>query len=131
MNNWVHTICTMLLNSCDTGDPINWRPIAILTVMYKLLSRLIYNRLLPTLDHEQHPDQCGFRPHLGIDAALTTVELLLGRAGEWNIPVWIGSLDPRKLMIVYTTRLDYRLFIDRALGKAMFHSLLTCMKADC
>eukprot|EP00972_Heterocapsa_arctica_P041070 6053903-Heterocapsa_arctica.AAC.1 len=59
----------MLPKSDDTGDPINWRPIAILPVMYKLFSILIYNRLLPTLDRELYPDQCGFRPNFGIDDA--------------------------------------------------------------
>ena len=79
-----------------TDDPTNWRPIAVLRVIYKLLSRMVSNRILPTLDCSQTADQCGFRPGFRIDDALTSVELLPQKTGEWNIPVWMASLDLKK-----------------------------------
>lgn len=47
----------------DKANPLNYRPIALLCTMYKVLSSIINKRLIRTLDKENvlHPDQFGFR----------------------------------------------------------------------
>lgn len=42
--------------------PENFRPISLLSVCYKLLERLIFNRISPTIDATIPPEQAGFRP---------------------------------------------------------------------
>lgn len=44
-------------------DPIvipNWRPLTLLTVDYKILAKIIANRVSPTLSYLIHPQQTGF-----------------------------------------------------------------------
>ena len=43
-------------------EPKNFRPISLLCHTYKLLERMILNRLLPILDEKLIPEQAGFRP---------------------------------------------------------------------
>jgi len=55
--------------------PQNYRPIALLSVSYKLLERLIYNRISPIINQVVPKEQAGFRPHQSCKdqaAALTT-----------------------------------------------------------
>ncbi|KAL4100770.1 hypothetical protein QTP88_020801 [Uroleucon formosanum] len=55
--------------------PQSYRPIALLSVSYKLLERLIYNRISPIIDQVVPKEQAGFRPHRSCTdqvAALTT-----------------------------------------------------------
>ena len=40
----------------------SYRPISLLSVCFKLLERLIYNRLLPVVDPQLPREQAGFRP---------------------------------------------------------------------
>ena len=43
-------------------EPKNFRPISLLCHTYKLLERMILNRLLPIADEKLIPEQAGFRP---------------------------------------------------------------------
>ena len=42
-------------------DPTKYRPIALLSIMYKLLERIIYNRIKEPIDDETPVEQAGFR----------------------------------------------------------------------
>lgn len=45
----------------SSDDPSSYRPIALLSICYKLLERLIYNRIYDTIDNQLPPEQAGFR----------------------------------------------------------------------
>ena len=79
---WKEIIFSMVPKQGDLSLPSNLRPIAILPIFYKLFSRMLYNRLLPQLDHCQHIDQCGFRPGVRIEDALGVVETLISKTTE-------------------------------------------------
>ena len=46
--------------------PKSYQPISLLSVTYKLLKRLIYNRILPTVESILPEEQAGFRPNRGL-----------------------------------------------------------------
>ena len=58
---WKQTTITVIYKAGDPKLPQNYRPIAIIPLLYKLFSRLIYNRLEPMLNALQSCDQAGFR----------------------------------------------------------------------
>ena len=95
-DSWRTSLFCMLPKSGDMSLPENYRPIAILQVFYKIFSRMIYNRLLPILDSHQSHDQFGFRPGIRLEDALVVLETLISKTREWNIPLWIASLDLKK-----------------------------------
>ena len=86
----------MIEKSGDLSQPGNYRPIAILSIYYKIFSRMLYDRIQPQLDDQQAHEQCGFRPGIRIEDAIVTVENLISATNEFNIPLWIASLDLRK-----------------------------------
>ena len=46
----------------DPSSPKSFRPISLLSHLYKLYERLILNRLSPIIEHGLIPEQAGFRP---------------------------------------------------------------------
>ena len=95
-SNWHVTVFRMLPKSGDLSDANNWRPIAVLPILYKIFSKLIYARLHPILENCQSNDQFGFRTDRRIDDVFGIVENIIGKTSEWNVPLWICSLDLRK-----------------------------------
>ena len=93
---WYHTVLTMLPKSGDLTDPGNWRPIAVLRTLYKLMSRMLLHRLQPMLDAQQSADQFGFRPTCSIRDAFTVLENMCSKTAEFDVPLWLASLDLKK-----------------------------------
>lgn len=54
-------IIAILKPGKPADDPASYRPISLLSVCYKILERLIYNRIYRTLDSRIPPEQAGFR----------------------------------------------------------------------
>ena len=70
---WHCTIFSMLPKSGDLKDASNWRPIAILPILYKVFARLLYQRIQPILEKEQSDDQYGF-----CEKRIATSQILYG-----------------------------------------------------
>ena len=77
---WKQTIISVIYKSGDPQLPNNYRPIAIIPLLYKLFARLLYNRLAPILDTYQTPDQAGFRHDYSTDDHLFTTTILQEKA---------------------------------------------------
>ena len=56
----------------------------------------LYLRINPILEKCQPNDQFGFRKDRRIDDVLGIFENMVGKTSEWNLPIWIASLDLRK-----------------------------------
>jgi hypothetical protein len=81
------------------GDPRlldNYRPICIIPMMYKLFSRVLAGRVREQLLAEQSVDQAGFRPQYSCDDHLFTVTMLAEKCNEFNLPLWVATLDFKK-----------------------------------
>ena len=86
----------MVPENGDLTEATNWSPIAVLSVFYRLFSRMIYARIVRTLDSEQSAVQHAFRGGVRIEDALVIVEMVVSRSLEFNTPLYIASLDVRK-----------------------------------
>ena len=93
---WKQTTITIIHKSGDVKLPQNYRPIAIIPLLYKLFSRLLYNRLETRLDHHQCPDQAGFRHNYSTEDHLYTTTLLFEKADEFQINLWTAAVDFQK-----------------------------------
>ena len=71
----------------------NYRPICTLPALYKLFSRIIYNRLYSRLDQAQSEDQGGFRRSYQTLDHLATYRLLEQKCQEWCIKIWVATVD--------------------------------------
>ena len=65
-------------------------------ITYRILARLVYNRIRERLDVKQSEDQYGFRKGRSCIHALLVMESMIAKGIEYNIPVWIVSIDLKK-----------------------------------
>ncbi|KHJ98627.1 hypothetical protein OESDEN_01381 [Oesophagostomum dentatum] len=88
---------TVLLHK--KGDPFslkNYRPISILSVLYKLLAKVINQRLERVLDAEQPQEQAGFRRKYSTIDHLHAINELIERCREYRFPIFTAFIDYEK-----------------------------------
>ena len=61
-SNWKETRLKVRMKKGDAQLPENYRPIAIIPILYKLFSRIVSTRVRTVLMRAQSIDQAGFRP---------------------------------------------------------------------
>ena len=93
---WSKTLIKVLHKNGDTRLPQNYRPIATIPMLYKLFSRMVYNRLEPIPDGQQSRDQCGFRRNRTTVEHLFTIAIIQETAEEWKYPLWVAAVDFKK-----------------------------------
>ena len=93
---WKKSIITVIHKSGAPDQPKNYRPITVIPILYKLFAMLLFRRLTPHLDREQCADQAGFRAGYRTDDHILTTTLLMQKAEEHQITLWIAACDYQK-----------------------------------
>ena len=65
----------------------------LLCLLYRIFSKMFYWRLRDKLESFQSDDQAGFRAGIRIEDALGTAESLFSAYFEYDMDLWIASLD--------------------------------------
>ncbi|CAK0812608.1 unnamed protein product [Prorocentrum cordatum] len=93
---WRETFFKLLHEGGGAADPHNWRPIAILSVSYKILARVVFHRIRGVLDSQQSEEQFGFQRDRSTADTLIVAESLASKSLEFNEDLWLVSVDLRK-----------------------------------
>ena len=86
----------MLYKKGDPQDIGNYRPICLLSVVYKLFTRVILNRIERTLDEGQPCEQAGFRKGFSTIDHIHTVTRLIEVSREYKMPLCLTFIDLKK-----------------------------------
>ena len=90
-------IITVLLKpNKDYLKITNYRPITLLNVDYKIISKVINTRMQKTLSQLIHPDQNGFQKNRNISNNIRLTFDVIDYVNHPNIPGAILSLDIQK-----------------------------------
>ena len=76
-DSWKKTLLTLFHKKGDVKMPDNYRPIALLPIMYKVFTKLLASRMDVVLDSAQPPDQAGLRSGYSVDDNLFTTAVLV------------------------------------------------------
>jgi hypothetical protein len=74
----------------------NYRPIALLSHIYKLFLRVIPNRLAQRLDEFQPPKLAGFRSGYGTIVNIHTVRQIIQKTDKYSQPMCLALVDYEK-----------------------------------
>ncbi|KAK6761016.1 hypothetical protein RB195_022184 [Necator americanus] len=96
--NTLARLFTRYLSECK-GDPHdigNYRPICLLSVIYKLFTRVILNKIENVLDEGQPSEQAGFRKGFSTIDHIHTVSKLIEVSREYKMPLCLPFIDLKK-----------------------------------
>ena len=92
---WKNATVTILHKKGDTADIKNYRPISLLSIIYKTFSQVILRRILRDLDFHQPREQAGFRSGFSTIDHIQAVTQLQEK-DEYNIPLCVAFVDYEK-----------------------------------
>ncbi|VDP33343.1 unnamed protein product [Heligmosomoides polygyrus] len=90
---WKTSRTVLLYKRGDVHDIGNYRPICLLSVVYKLFTRVILNRISRTLDEGQPREQAGFRRGFSTIDHIHTITKLIEVSREYST---VGKRSPKR-----------------------------------
>ena len=93
---WRKTSLIVIFKKGDPRLPSNYRPIAILPILYKVFSRMLCARIKSDILRRQSVDQAAYREGFSNEDHLLTLCLLAESCNEWNADLWIALVDFEK-----------------------------------
>ena len=125
-DSWKHSIIRPIHKTGDPTDPSNFRPIAIIPVISKVVERVVQKQLYSYLsdNHLLSPSQHGFRPRHSTETALLTItDHLLSATDSGEISL-LCLLDLSKAFDVINHDLLLNKLQLHGVDLAWFHSYL-------
>ena len=84
---WQNALMLLLHKKGNTSDIKDYRPISLLSIIYKVFSCILLQCILQTLDLHQSREQAGFRAGFSTIDHLHVVNQLQEKGHEYNIPL--------------------------------------------
>ena len=86
-------IITVLKPGKDGSDVSHYRPISLLSIMYKLLERLLLNRLQPFIDPHIPKEQAAFRSNRSCDEQVLALTTYIERGFQAGLKTFVTFVD--------------------------------------
>ncbi|KAJ8705403.1 hypothetical protein PYW07_011230 [Mythimna separata] len=93
---WTESNIILLYKKGDPNDINNYRPISLLSSIYKLFSSILEKRIRGTLEKHQPIEQAGFRRGFSTVDHIHCIEMIIDKYQEFKRPLYIGFIDYRK-----------------------------------
>ena len=93
---WKEAKVILLFKKGDKNEVKNYRPISLLSHMYKIFIRVLNNRIERVLDENQTREQAGFRKGYSTMDHMQAINQIIEKTNEYNLPLCIGFVDFEK-----------------------------------
>jgi len=93
---WKNAKMMLLHKKGDQTDLKNYRPINILSSLYKIFTSIITKRLENQLDSEQPQEQAGFRKNYNTIDHIFALKQTIERSNEYELPLCLAFIDYEK-----------------------------------
>ena len=93
---WQTSTIILIHKKGNRDDLNNYRPISLMSNLYKIFTKILTNRLAKLIDENQTPEQAGFRTGYSTVDHLHTINQVIEKAQEFNLHIYIAFIDYRK-----------------------------------
>ncbi|EYB81048.1 hypothetical protein Y032_0394g639 [Ancylostoma ceylanicum] len=93
---WKESKTILLFKKGQREDIANYRPISLLSVVYKTFTKILLNRMERILDDYQPVEQAGFRKNFSCMDNIQAVTQLIERSREYHLPLVLVFVDYKK-----------------------------------
>ncbi|EYC18843.1 hypothetical protein Y032_0026g1397 [Ancylostoma ceylanicum] len=87
------SVISLLFKKGDPLDIGNFRPIALLSTVYKLFSSILAHRMLNCLEVNQPVEQAGFRRKYSTVDHIHVINQLIEKSHEYKFPLYMAFVD--------------------------------------
>ena len=93
---WLESNIILLYKKGDKYDIGNYRPISLMSNLYKIFSKIILKRIEGTLEEHQPIEQAGFRRGHSVIDHIHVVRQIVEKYREYNLTYYIAFIDYSK-----------------------------------
>lgn len=93
---WFQSHIILIHKKGDKGDISNYRPISLMSNVYKLFAKVILERISTNLDESQPVEQAGFRKDFSTIDHIHTIKQIMEKYNEYGKPLYIAFIDYTK-----------------------------------
>ncbi|CAF4744203.1 unnamed protein product [Pieris macdunnoughi] len=93
---WQTSHIILIYKKGSKEDLSNYRPISLMSNIYKVFSKILLDRLSTTLDESQPMEQAGFRKNFATIDHIHTVKQIIEKYSEYNKTVYMAFIDYTK-----------------------------------
>ena len=94
---WKNAKMMIIFKKGNKKDLKNYKPMCLLSNIYKILTKVLTERLEKTLGDNQPREQAGFRSRYSTTDHIHVVNQLNEKCREYNIPFCIAFVDYKKV----------------------------------
>ena len=95
-NNFADSVITLLFKKGNPLDIKNFRPISLLSTVYKVFTTVLCRRMERDLEDNQPAEQAGFRKQFSTIDHVFAVRELMQKSCEYRFPLYMAFVDYRK-----------------------------------
>lgn len=125
-NQWRNSRTVILHKKGDRDDLRNYRPISLLSVLYKLFTKIILSRISRTLDEAQPPEQAGFRQGFSCVDNIQAVARVIEVCREYQMPLVLTFVDYEKAFDSVETNAILSALVDQGVDPSYIRTLADC-----
>lgn len=93
---WTASTIILLHKKGKKDDIGNYRPISLMSNVYKIFSKVLLGRLTKILDENQPKEQAGFRSDFSTIDHIHTIKQVIQKCNEYNITFYLAFVDYNK-----------------------------------
>ncbi|XP_052743893.1 uncharacterized protein LOC128199241 [Bicyclus anynana] len=93
---WTESNIILLYKKGDQYDIGNYRPISLMSNVYKIFAKIILKRIERKLDEQQPVEQAGFRKEYSVLDHIHAVRQIIEKYGEYQLKYYIAFVDYSK-----------------------------------
>ncbi|KAK6744007.1 hypothetical protein RB195_010982 [Necator americanus] len=123
---WKTSRTVLIHKKGDREDLRNYRPICLLSVLYKVFTKIILTRISRTLDEVQPQEQAGFRQGFSCLDHIQTVSRVIEVCREYRLPLVLTFVDYEKAFDSVETNAILSALVDQGVDASYVRTLANC-----
>ncbi|KAK6735301.1 hypothetical protein RB195_018475 [Necator americanus] len=123
---WKTSRTVLIHKKGDREDFRNYRPICLLSVLYKVFTKIIFTRISRTLDEAQPQEQAGFRQGFSCLDHIQTVSRVIEACREYRLPFVLTFVNYEKALGSVQTNAILSALVHQGVEASYVRTLANC-----
>lgn len=120
---WNNANIILIFKKGDKREVKNYRPISLLSVLYKIFTKIILMRIQNKLEEGEGKEQAGFRSGYSTMDHIQVLNEIIARSNEYTRPLYVAFIDFEKAFDSISTESVLTALENQGVGKSYIETL--------